>query len=198
MMLKIPFIWNHAPTMWKTIQGNAEPIPRLDEKASGDLFAYFYSARFRSLSGLLLETPSPRIPLDQRLNALTRTGIAAQMWNHAPLMAAKTARFDGNEMEEMLSYLWSRQFFSTKGDESRGHRFFIAKGCSNCHDNATKGAPHLPKPFARFNGISMVSALWLHGPAMLGRMQANNIVWPRLETKQMAEIIAYSNAGERK
>lgn len=300
-------IWNHAPTMWSTIESHGSSMPKLDEQESGDLFAYFYSVRFfespgdagrgkhvfeeRGCSGCHgLGTPGPsgaipvskwtalgdpvilaeamwnhlpnmrqemgrrgkklphlttqdltdlevyvrnspegrgkprnfmissssdigaalfhskgceechatRIPLEHRLSGLTLTGIAAEMWNHSPLMSSTPAKFEGNEMRELLSYLWARQFFSSMGDPARGRKLFIAKRCSECHDNAVNGAPHLPPPAGKFNGIAMVSALWRHGPTMLGKMRQSSIPWPRLETKQMSDLVAYLNAGDHK
>jgi hypothetical protein len=39
----------------------------------------------------------------------------------------------------------------------------------------------------------MVSVLWRHGPAMLGRAQEKIQPWPRLDTREMSDIIAYLN-----
>jgi hypothetical protein len=40
----------------------------------------------------------------------------------------------------------------------------------------------------------MVSSLWLHGPRMLESMKQKKVVWPRFETQQMADLIAYLNS----
>jgi cytochrome c2 len=301
-------LWNHAPTMWKTIQSRGEKVPQLDEQAAGDLFAYFYSLRFfespgdaargkhvfqdRSCSGchslgstgksvaapvsqwtaigdpvalaqamwnhapnmreelavrrkhwpqlstqdladldvFVRNSPegrgkpaafvissnsdagaalfrskgcedchtSNKIPLEKRIGGLTLTGIAAQMWNHAPLMRAVPPRFEGNEMRDLLSYIWTSQFFGVRGDAARGGRLFAAKHCEVCHADKSSGAPPLPSKTGKFNGISMVSALWRHGPGMLGRMEEKNIAWPHLGLQEMSAIIAYLNAGDRK
>ena len=41
----------------------------------------------------------------------------------------------------------------------------------------------------------MVSVLWRHGPRMLEQMKAKNLLWPYLTARQMADLIAYLNAG---
>jgi hypothetical protein len=41
------------------------------------------------------------------------------------------------------------------------------------------------------NSFGMVSALWDHGPAMLDQMRGKNIRWPRFNTNEMADLIAY-------
>jgi len=36
-----------------------------------------------------------------------------------------------------------------------------------------------------------VSVLWEHGPAMLDRMRERHISWPRFNTREMSDLIAY-------
>ena len=40
----------------------------------------------------------------------------------------------------------------------------------------------------------LVAALWRHGPAMLERMHSQNIRWPRFETREISDLIAYLNS----
>jgi len=49
-----------------------------------------------------------------------------------------------------------------------------------------------------FNGATMVSALWHHGPRMLDQMKAKNISWPRFEGKQMSDLIAFLNSTKER
>ena len=50
-----------------------------------------------------------------------------------------------------------------------------------------------------FNGATMVSALWRHGPSMLAQMKKEGVAWPRFDGSQMADLIAYLNTRtERK
>ena len=39
-------MWNHAPAMWAAMRARERQAGDLNEQAAGDLFAYFYSARF--------------------------------------------------------------------------------------------------------------------------------------------------------
>jgi hypothetical protein len=41
--------------------------------------------------------------------------------------------------------------------------------------------------------ISIVAALWSHGPTMLDRMQQKGISWPRFDSREMSDLIAYLN-----
>lgn len=101
-------------------------------------------------------------------------------------------------MRDLLGYLWTRPFFEDHGNAAHGRRLFVARHCAVCHDDASSGAPRLAAGAGKFNGITMVSALWRHGPGMLDRMREKNIAWPHFETREMSDMIAYLNAGDRK
>ena len=132
--------------------------------------------------------------LEGRLKRKTLTGIAVEMWNHAPRMAGKAPALELDEMRQILSYLWAGQFFAEEGSPGRGQRVFEEKKCVRCHRGG--GAPNLAAKKGQFSPIFMVAALWEHGPRMLDEMQAKNVTWPRFSGTQMADLIAYLNAGK--
>ena len=47
---------------------------------------------------------------------------------------------------------------------------FTAKNCATCHNDASSGAPKLAKGKDAYSDITMVAALWDHGPQMLESM----------------------------
>jgi len=301
-------MWNHAPTMWSEILSMGLARPALEEPAAGDLFAFFYAARFfdmpgdagrgkmvfnsrgcsrchglgaaipstalptgawtslgdpvsfaaamwnhapqmeaeaarsknkwpelsgQDLTDLLVFVknapgkPAPdthfqissdqaegerlfqskgctachgpgKISLPERLRGLTLTGVAAQMWDHAPKMKTAAIRLEPEEMRHLLAYIWTRPFFQESGSPAAGRRVFSAKRCTVCHDDPNNGAPRIAPHAGGFNGITMVASLWKHGPAMLDKMNAKGIVWPRFDGTEMPDLIAYLNSGERK
>jgi mono/diheme cytochrome c family protein len=135
--------------------------------------------------------------LSSLVQGQTLTEIAAEMWNHAPRMAAAGAKFvklDPGEMRQLLSYLWAEKFVRGSGSPAAGRRVFAGKHCASCHDNQSGGAPNLAG--RSFNGATMVSALWHHGPQMLKDMSAKGIAWPRFESAQMADLIAFLNSAK--
>jgi mono/diheme cytochrome c family protein len=140
-----------------------------------------------------------------RIRGSTMTEIAAAMWNHGPRMAALDAPpavFQPGEMRELLSYVWAQQFFEDARDPARGRRVFVAKGCAGCHENAasrspSEGAPNLASGSRHFSGPVMTAVLWRHGPAMLERMQATGVKWPRLSVQDMSALIAYLNLSNK-
>ena len=127
----------------------------------------------------------------------TLTEVAAAMWNHAPLMVkspeSAPAQVTPAEMRQILSAVWASQFFSPKGDAARGKHVFESKKCESCHTNAASGAPPLVRGPGTYSAVSMVSALWEHGPAMLEKMKQQNIAWPKLSPGEMTNLIAYLN-----
>jgi mono/diheme cytochrome c family protein len=120
------------------------------------------------------------------------------MWNHGPAMraaGATPAHFDPDEMRDLLSYLWARQFFEGSGVATRGARLFTSKGCQGCHANPASGAPRIARGDRSVSAASMVSALWRHGPAMLDALKKMGKPWPQLTGTDMADLIAYLNSG---
>jgi cytochrome c551/c552 len=209
-------MWNHMPRMEAAAKTRGIALPTLTGQDFEDLLVYV-----RHLPGLPESTPDfhstsgtggPALftskgcirchksgsELSARIKGTTLTEIAAAMWNHAPAMRAAGAppvHFEPDEMRELLSYLWAKQFFEGSGDPRRGARVFSSKGCPTCHASGTSGAPRLPRGGAEFSGASMVSALWRHGPTMLEAMTKRGTPWPRFDGTEMADLIAYLNSG---
>ena len=92
--------------------------------------------------------------------------------------------------------MWARQFFEDARDPARGRRVFTAKRCAECHE--TGAAPKLPAAGGAYSAPAMIAALWHHGPAMLDRMKASGISWPRLNAADMSGLIAYLNRSQKK
>lgn len=131
----------------------------------------------------------------------TLTEIAAEMWNHAPRMAAAGApavKLSEDQMRDLLSAFWASKFFTDQGHASAGARVFARKHCTVCHNDASSGAPHLPAALPagnEFTSASMISVLWRHGPRMLELMKTKGVEWPRFDSPQMADLIAYLNSN---
>ena len=132
--------------------------------------------------------------LENRLRNLTLTQIAVDMWNHQPRMKQPPPTFSQEEMRQIIGYLWAKQYFRGEGNAARGKHVFEEKACATCHDNPSSGAPKLAKGAGSYSDISMVSALWDHGPRMLEVMTEKKIAWPRFTAPEMADLIAYLNA----
>jgi cytochrome c2 len=133
--------------------------------------------------------------LEKRLSNQTLTGIAADMWNHGPLMKEPGITLSEDEMRQLLAYLWGNQFFASRGNPARGKKVFETKQCATCHGQGT--APKI-EGNAQFSDVMLVSALWKHGPRMLETLKSKNMTWPQLTAGQMSDLVAYLAKPEGK
>ena len=137
-----------------------------------------------------------KLALAPRLHGRTLSDIAAAMWSHAPKMGANPPALNTSEMSQIVTWLWTEQVLGATGNPRQGKNVFASKGCVACHGAAGSDAPNLAGHKGSFSPVSMVSALWQHGPQMLGRMQQKGLAWPRFTTPQMADLIAYIDSGQ--
>jgi mono/diheme cytochrome c family protein len=136
-----------------------------------------------------------KLALEDRLRNMTLTGIAVDMWNHAPRMAQLVPTLTEDEMRQLLSYLWMRQFVAVQGDLADGKRVFAERRCNQCHYGGTHGAPQLPGQARVYSEVTVISAIWRHGPQMLNRMKQASIPWPQFANPQeLVNLIAYLNS----
>jgi cytochrome c551/c552 len=136
--------------------------------------------------------------LAAQVQGKTLTEIAAEMWNHAPRMAAAGApavKLAPGQMRDLVSSFWAAKFFEDSGRPTSGSHVFASKNCTVCHNDAASGAPRLPVQGREFSGAAMVSVLWRHGPRMLDQMKSKGVAWPRFDGLQMADLIAYLNSN---
>jgi mono/diheme cytochrome c family protein len=136
-----------------------------------------------------------KLALEDRLQNMTLTDIAVDMWNHAPRMVKPTPTLTQEEMRELLSFLWMRQFVYPKGSVAQGRQIFQSRQCAACHAGGQHGAPQLPGQAKRYSEVSIISAIWRHGPQMLVRMKQAKIPWPRFKNPQeLGDLLAYLNS----
>jgi cytochrome c2 len=207
-------MWNHAPMMLAETHLKDQAWPALTAQELTDILVYLRNlpfppsvpATFRIGAGSDGEAVfrargcagchRSAAELSRISRGKTLTEIAAAMWNHEPIMSragATPTKFAPDEMRELLGYLWAQQFFEDTGVASAGRRVFVSKKCASCHEAPQGKAPKLAGA-GGFNGATMVSALWRHGPSMLSEMKKEGVAWPRFEGLQMADLIAYLNS----
>jgi mono/diheme cytochrome c family protein len=131
------------------------------------------------------------LALENRLHNQTLTEIAVDMWNHQPKMKNPPPTLSPEEMRQILSYVWARQYFTSTGNASAGKKVFADKNCARCHESGS--APKLAKGKDAQSPITMVAALWGHGPRMLDLMTSQKLAWPQFTGTQMSDLIAYLN-----
>ncbi|SPF51416.1 Cytochrome c, class I [Candidatus Sulfopaludibacter sp. SbA4] len=135
-----------------------------------------------------------KLALETRLRNQTLTQIVVDMWNHQPSMKNPPPVLSQEEMRQILSYVWAKQYFRGNGTADRGKKVFSDKNCATCHNDPSSGAPKLAKGKDAYSDITMVAALWEHGPHMLELMNQKKLAWPRFTAEQMSDLIAYLNS----
>jgi mono/diheme cytochrome c family protein len=206
-------MWNHSGKMREAFARRNLPWVRLTSQELSDILAHLrrlpetrhLASRFSYTSGeggaAVFEEKGcakchvGRLALETRLAEMTLNDIAVDMWNHAPRMLETPPTLTQDEMRQLLSYLWMRQFIHPGGSVSRGKEVFTEKRCAECHLRGAHGAPPLPGQARRYSEVTIISALWRHGPQMLMRMRKAGIAWPRFtEPEQLVDLIAYLNS----
>ncbi len=173
-------------------QMNREPWPVLNAQELTDILVYlrnlpFPPSRppvFRIGAGLDGEAvfrarscggchPSVK-DLSNSMRAKTLTEVAAAMWNHEPIMSkagATRTTFAPDEMRELLGFLWAQQFFEDVGTASVGRASLRIQAVRFLSRKSFRESTKLTGA-GGFNGATMASALWRHGPSMLAQMKS--------------------------
>lgn len=133
--------------------------------------------------------------------ASTAAELAATLWNHSPRMGEvmkgsgiPTPFLSSEEMEDLFAFLYSVAYSDEPGDPARGKAALAEKGCSRCHSVSGQGGsvgPDLSAWAAFGNPVLWAQMMWNHAPNMLEKMAESGLPWPRLEGRQMVDIIAY-------
>jgi mono/diheme cytochrome c family protein len=206
-------MWNHGARMREEFGKKKLTWSRISAQELTDMLVYLQNLpETRNLAANFAFPPSdpgeklfvskgcsgchtgPKMALENRLHNQTLTEIAVDMWNHQPSMKIPPPSLSQEEMRQILSYIWARQYFRGEGSAERGKKVFTEKSCGTCHEDAATGAPKLAKGKDAYSDITIVSALWMHGPRMLELMNQKKIAWPRFTAPQMSDLIAYLNS----
>ena len=131
------------------------------------------------------------LALENRLHNMTLTDIAVDMWNHAPRMAQQVptlARRNAPAPQLPVDAPVRRRRGQSGRWQTRLRRGAVA--------NATTAGPTAPA-IARQGAsseVTVISAIWRHGPQMLNRMQQAKS-WPQFANPQeLVNLIAYLNS----
>jgi mono/diheme cytochrome c family protein len=205
-------VWNHTAQMRTAFAEKKIAWPQLTAQDMTDLLVYLqnlphmrsavmqFSLASADSGKALFESKGcadchrGKLALENRLANATLTSVAAAMWNHAPQMLQIPPAVSDDEMRRIVSYIWAKQFFADHGNADRGKRLFARKNCAGCHNDSSSGAPSLARGKDAYSPITMVAALWKHGPHMLERIEEKKLAWPRFTSDEMSDLVAYLNA----
>ena len=134
--------------------------------------------------------------------------IATAMWNHGPAMseAARARgiprpRLSGTELADLIAYLESAErggqdaaMHLLPGRADHGEELLTEKSCVDCHGEPGDGgrtAPDLARAGRAGDLIDFVAAMWNKAPAMLAAIDRDGGEFPRLESGEVADLVAY-------
>jgi Ni/Fe-hydrogenase subunit HybB-like protein/cytochrome c2 len=127
------------------------------------------------------------------------SAIAGLMWNHSQGMTAEFVRrgvarvtFSGQEMADILAYLYFVNYANVRGTPERGGVLFVKK-CSSCHSigGGQRVGPDLAAALDLDQPIAIMAAMWDHAPTMDREMRTRGLPWPRLEIGEAADLTAF-------
>lgn len=127
------------------------------------------------------------------------SSLAGLMWNHSHGMTVKFARrnlprvmFSGQEMADILAYLYFVNYANVMGNPDRGGDLFVKK-CSPCHSmgGGPRVGPDLSTVADLDEPIAVIAAMWDHAPKMDRELRARNLPWPRFELGEAADLTAF-------
>ncbi|MFI5395185.1 MAG: c-type cytochrome [Candidatus Binatia bacterium] len=119
--------------------------------------------------------------------------FAGALWNHTPTLTGQRSAFSSDEMGKLAAYLFFVKFVGEPGSVEKGKDLFEQRSCSGCHQLAGRGGmvgPRLDELKPYMSSFFMAQALWNHGPQMAAKMADLNIVRPRLEDNDVANLVA--------
>jgi len=201
-------MWNHGSAMRAAFEQRKYPWTVLTGQQLSDILVYLQNLpETRDLPRRFEFPPSQdgeqlfqargcagchtgAMALERLLKNQTLTDIAAAMWHHQPDMKQPPPTLAPGDMQQLIGYIWTRQYFTGAGNAERGKKVFAEKNCATCHNDPSSGAPKLGKGQS---DITMVAALWSHGPRMLDQMKAKKIAWPRFTASEMDDLVAFLN-----
>ncbi len=125
--------------------------------------------------------------------------LAADMWNHAPLMWAnlpepglKWPRLTPREMAALALYLNGTAPNDPQPNLERGQVMLVEKGCVRCHTlggQSERVAKDLVR-HVRFDAdIAWVAAMWNHAPTMIALGPERRVEYPHFERAELADLI---------
>jgi mono/diheme cytochrome c family protein len=123
------------------------------------------------------------------------TEFAAAMWNKAPKMleamrerGVAVPQLAGEEMADLIAYLYAVQYFGDAGDPERGRALVAQKGCLRCHTVGGRTAADLERLRGKRSDAAVVAALWNH---IAVPREGATPPWPTLSSDELADLAAF-------
>ena len=205
-------VWNHAPTMWASMEQQGISKPNLSSQEAADLFAYFYSVRFfdkpgdagrckqvftskgcvscHALTGAGVEGAPP---LANWKAATDSIELARNMWNHSSRMGEalkkkglKRPQLAAQELTDLTVYLQNLpETKNAKADYTPGSAETgkMLFEAKGC-TGCHKGHLTLEAHFRGRTMADFAAGMWNHAP----KMQNSHI---EIRSEEMRRLVGY-------
>jgi mono/diheme cytochrome c family protein len=134
--------------------------------------------------------------------------VAQAIWNHGPSMLESMQemkmpppRFEEGDLADLSAYIRQtarpgplERMLLAPGNPNRGRTLFETKECSACHPvrgRGGSGAPDLSQSDLHRSAEAIAGAMWNHALTMKTSMRERGVDWPRFETAELADLIAF-------
>lgn len=211
-------MWNHVPEMSSLLQAGGIAWPSFQNNQLMDLLAFVRQKAKnteREVPFLPLGSPEqgrklfqqkgcshchasgPKsIALDLKRNSVkyhtSMTRIGAILWNSAPLMWKKgeVPKFSGQEMADIISYLYFLNYSDKAGDSKKGEKDFAEKKCADCH--TLKGpAIDFSQLKGKYDAAEIATEMLNHAPVMQKTVEEKKIPWPRFNPGELRDLLQF-------
>lgn len=116
-------------------------------------------------------------------------------------MGIPRPEFAGNELADILAYLYRAGLFEPPGKAADGKALFTSKACIRCHSVAGEGghiAPDLARSVTLNSVADFAAALWNHAAKMQQTLRQQGVPWPSFQKSQINDLLAYFQSQARK
>jgi len=134
----------------------------------------------------------------------TLTQMTARMWNHSPEMwtamkdkGIERPTFAGQEMADLIAFLYTVRYFDMGGSPTIGETLFSERKCAQCHGADALGGkigPRLRNRNRFLTPMTFALSLWSHGPQMYTKAQELGLGWPNLSEGDLSHLLAFLNS----
>lgn len=192
--------------LWPVAPAVAQPIfsPTQDPLAGSRVFGTKGCMKCHAVNGIggkigpdLGRVPRPRSFYE----------LAAEMWNHLPKMAERMRQIgiarpslDPRETGDLISFLFTLNYFDPPGNIENGRRLFAEKRCVVCHQVGGSGGvvgPNLDFLQQFGSPILIAAEMWNHGFIMAERAERQQVAWPRFRADEMAHVVTFLKSLRR-